>query len=88
MNFSPGRCATVGRQQANSDIFAVEGGTAAMCYIFDTLMQNELLHRKGDTISALAVFRHSHLISRSPQHGSLCRFKVVHIDAAVGNAGR
>ena len=35
------------------DIFAVEGGTAAMCYIFDTLMQNELLHR-GDTI-ALAV---------------------------------
>jgi aspartate 4-decarboxylase len=35
------------------DIFATEGGTAAMCYVFDSLMQNELLHR-GDTI-ALAV---------------------------------
>lgn len=35
------------------DIFAVEGGTAAMCYIFDSLMVNGLLKR-GDTI-ALAV---------------------------------
>ncbi|PSL47933.1 aspartate 4-decarboxylase [Chitinophaga niastensis] len=25
------------------DLFAVEGGTAAMCYIFDSLMQNKLL---------------------------------------------
>jgi aspartate 4-decarboxylase len=32
------------------DLFAVEGGTAAMCYIFDTLMQNGLL-TKGDTIA-------------------------------------
>src|SRR5215469_3493991 len=31
------------------DLFAVEGGTAAMCYIFDTLMQNGFLHG-GDTI--------------------------------------
>jgi aspartate 4-decarboxylase len=35
------------------DIFAVEGGTAAMCYIFDTLMVNGLLKR-GDRI-AIAV---------------------------------
>ena len=35
------------------DVFAVEGGTAAMCYLFDTLMQNGLLHR-GDKI-ALAM---------------------------------
>jgi len=35
------------------DVFAVEGGTAAMCYIFDSLMVNGLLHR-GDRI-ALAV---------------------------------
>lgn len=35
------------------DLFATEGGTAAMCYIFDSLMVNRLLHR-GDTI-ALAV---------------------------------
>ena len=32
------------------DLFAVEGGTAAMCYIFDSLMQNGLL-KKGDTIA-------------------------------------
>jgi aspartate 4-decarboxylase len=35
------------------DIFAVEGGTAAMCYIFDTLIINRLIH-KGEGI-ALAV---------------------------------
>jgi aspartate 4-decarboxylase len=35
------------------DIFAVEGGTAAMCYIFDSLIVNRLLHR-GDKV-ALAV---------------------------------
>jgi aspartate 4-decarboxylase len=32
------------------DIFAVEGGTAAMCYIFDSLMENCLL-KKGDKIA-------------------------------------
>ena len=32
------------------DIFAVEGGTAAMCYIFDSLMVNGLLKR-GDKIA-------------------------------------
>jgi aspartate 4-decarboxylase len=37
----------------NIDIFAVEGGTAAMCYIFDSLIVNHLLHR-GDKV-ALAV---------------------------------
>ena len=35
------------------DVFAVEGGTAAMCYLFDSLMVNDLLHR-GDRV-ALAV---------------------------------
>ncbi len=35
------------------NIFAVEGGTAAMCYIFDSLVENGLL-KKGDRI-ALAV---------------------------------
>lgn len=34
------------------DLFAVEGGTAAMCYIFDTMMQNGLLKR-GDTVALL-----------------------------------
>jgi len=32
------------------DLFAVEGGTAAMCYVFDSLMVNKLLH-KGDKIA-------------------------------------
>lgn len=32
------------------DLFATEGGTAAMCYIFDSLMENNLL-KKGDKIA-------------------------------------
>src|SRR5215471_1298700 len=36
--------------QGSHDLFAVEGGTAAMCYIFDSLMQNGLL-KKGDTVA-------------------------------------
>jgi aspartate 4-decarboxylase len=38
------------------DIFAVEGGTAAMCYIFDTMMQNHLLHRGDRVALALPMF--------------------------------
>ncbi|MDV4152551.1 aspartate 4-decarboxylase [Clostridium sp. AL.422] len=34
------------------DVFAVEGGTAAMCYIFNSLAVNNLL-RKGDTIALM-----------------------------------
>jgi aspartate 4-decarboxylase len=32
------------------DLFAVEGGTAAMCYVFSSLRENRLL-RRGDTIA-------------------------------------
>ncbi len=32
------------------DLFAVEGGTAAMCYVFGSLLANRLL-RRGDTIA-------------------------------------
>lgn len=32
------------------DLYAVEGGTAAMCYVFKSLMENRILH-KGDTIA-------------------------------------
>ncbi|KIQ65103.1 aspartate aminotransferase [Kitasatospora griseola] len=35
------------------DLFATEGGTAAMCYIFDSLVRNGLLH-KGDRIALMA----------------------------------
>ncbi|MEW1903001.1 bifunctional aspartate transaminase/aspartate 4-decarboxylase [Streptomyces sp. NPDC086147] len=36
----------------NTSLFATEGGTAAMCYIFDSLMKNGLL-RKGDRIALM-----------------------------------
>ena len=38
--------------QGEIDIFATEGGTAAMCYIFDSLQQNRLLER-GDKIALM-----------------------------------
>jgi aspartate 4-decarboxylase len=61
------------------DLFAVEGGTAAMCYIFDTLMQNSLLHR-GDTI-ALGVPTFTPYIEIA--HMERFAFKVVNVDASV-----
>lgn len=36
----------------NLSLFATEGGTAAMCYIFDSLMKNGVLH-KGDRIALM-----------------------------------
>ena len=36
--------------QDKFDLFAVEGGTAAMCYVFDSLIENKLL-KKGDRIA-------------------------------------
>jgi aspartate 4-decarboxylase len=59
------------------DIFAVEGGTAAMCYIFDSMMVNGLL-RRGDTI-ALAVPTFQPYIEIP--HLDRYKFKVVNIDA-------
>jgi aspartate 4-decarboxylase len=38
------------------DIFAVEGGTAAMCYIFDSLLVNHVLHRGDKVALALPMF--------------------------------
>lgn len=38
---------------ADYDLFAVEGGTAAMCYIFDSCLTNKLLH-KGDKIAIMS----------------------------------
>jgi aspartate 4-decarboxylase len=62
------------------DLFAVEGGTAAMCYIFDSLMLNHLLHR-GDTI-ALGVPTFTPYIE-VPHFDRYAFFKVVNIDAST-----
>ncbi|HXZ24680.1 MAG TPA: aspartate 4-decarboxylase, partial [Nitrospiria bacterium] len=61
------------------DLFAVEGGTAAMCYIFDSLMLNHLL-RRGDTI-ALGVPTFTPYIEIP--HFDRYAFKVVNIDAGT-----
>jgi len=60
------------------DLFAVEGGTAAMCYIFDSLMLNCLLHR-GDTIG-LGVPTFTPYIEIP--HFDRYAFKVVSLDAS------
>ncbi len=39
-----------GKSPGQFDLFATEGGTAAMAYIFHSLMENKILH-KGDTIA-------------------------------------
>ena len=60
------------------DLFAVEGGTAAMCYIFDSLMLNRLLHHE-DTI-ALGVPTFTPYLEIP--HFDRYNFKVVTIDAS------
>ena len=58
-------------------IFAVEGATAAMCYIFDSLMANELL-RKGDKIAIMTPIFTPYLeIPHLPRYD----FEVIHINA-------
>ena len=43
-------CAGKPSHSGRYDLFAVEGGTAAMCYLFDSLVENCLL-KKGDKIA-------------------------------------
>ncbi|MYR26431.1 MULTISPECIES: bifunctional aspartate transaminase/aspartate 4-decarboxylase [unclassified Streptomyces] len=38
--------------EGNVSLFATEGGTAAMCYIFDSLLKNDVV-RKGDRIALM-----------------------------------
>ena len=51
------------RPKGTFDLYAVEGGTAAMCYIFKSLKANRLLN-PGDTIA---------LARRSSRRTSRCR---------------
>ena len=59
------------------DIFAVEGGTAAMCYIFDSLMVNHLLHRGDKVALALPMFT---------PYIEVCHLDRFHFDAVEMNA--
>jgi len=60
------------------DLFATEGGTAAIGYVFDSLMQNGLL-KKGDTIAILLpIFTPYIEIPRLERYG----FEVVRISAS------
>jgi len=59
------------------DLFAVEGGTAAMCYIFDSLLQNGLLN-KGDTIAIMLPTFTPYI---EVAHLERFSFKIVPIDA-------
>lgn len=60
------------------DLFAVEGGTAGICYIFDSLTLNRLL-RRGDAIAlGVPTFTPYLEIPRLDRYA----FKVVTIDAA------
>ena len=64
-------------QSVPFDLFAVEGGTAGICYLFDTLMNNYLL-KKGDRIALLLPTFAPYLeIPELPQYD----FEVVKIQA-------
>ncbi|MGH3679715.1 MAG: bifunctional aspartate transaminase/aspartate 4-decarboxylase [Natronosporangium sp.] len=60
------------------DLFAVEGGTAAMCYIFDSLVTNRLLH-PGDTIALMTPIFTPYLEIPNLER---YRFRVVEIAAS------
>ncbi|MEP9375896.1 bifunctional aspartate transaminase/aspartate 4-decarboxylase [Aquabacter sp. CN5-332] len=63
------------------DLFAVEGGTAAMCYTFKSLMQNHIL-KKGDTIAlGVPIFTPYIEIAELNDY----EFKVVHVRATQEN---
>ncbi len=68
------------------DLFATEGGTAAICYIFDSLVENFLL-KKGDRIAlGVPAFTPYLEIPELARYG----FRVVHIEGSArdgdGNA--
>lgn len=62
---------------SNFDIFGVEGGTAAMCYIFDSLEKNHLLN-KGDKIALMTPIFTPYLEIPHLPHYS---FEVINIHA-------
>jgi aspartate 4-decarboxylase len=65
------------------DLFAVEGGTAAMCYVFDSLQVNRLL-RKGDRIALMTPIFTPYL---EIPHLERYDFDVVEVSASRGTEG-
>jgi aspartate 4-decarboxylase len=63
------------------DLFAVEGGTAAMCYVFKSLMRNKILHQ-GDTIALGTPIFTPYL---EIPHLNDYAFKVVNVEATREN---
>ena len=63
------------------DLFATEGGTAAMCYIFDSLMQNFLIKRGDKVALFIPIFTPYIEIPELDRFN----FKVIHINATGKN---
>ncbi|MEU2545413.1 bifunctional aspartate transaminase/aspartate 4-decarboxylase [Streptomyces roseolus] len=65
--------------EGNVSYFATEGGTAAMCYIFDSLMKNGIL-RKGDRIALMVPVFTPYI--EIPELDTY-EFDVVHVNASL-----
>jgi len=63
------------------DLYAVEGGTAAMCYIFDSLMENFLINR-GDKVALFVPIFTPYI--EIPELDRF-HFRVIHINATGKN---
>ena len=63
----------------NLSLFATEGGTAAMCYIFDSLMKNGIL-KKGDRIALMVPVFTPYI--EIPELDTY-EFDVVHVNASL-----
>ncbi|MFF9144140.1 bifunctional aspartate transaminase/aspartate 4-decarboxylase [Streptomyces sp. NPDC014861] len=63
----------------NVSYFATEGGTAAMCYVFDSLMKNGIL-RKGDRIALMVPVFTPYI--EIPELDTY-EFDVVHVNASL-----
>ncbi|MET9350483.1 bifunctional aspartate transaminase/aspartate 4-decarboxylase [Streptomyces termitum] len=65
--------------EGNVSYFATEGGTAAMCYVFDSLMKNGIL-RKGDRIALMVPVFTPYI--EIPELDTY-EFDVVHVNASL-----
>ncbi|WP_018350700.1 bifunctional aspartate transaminase/aspartate 4-decarboxylase [Longispora albida] len=68
-------------QDQKFDVFATEGGTAAMCYLFDSLIINRLL-QPGDTIAIMVPIFTPYL---EIPHLERYKFNVVELNATKTN---